>query len=132
MSKDNNEASFYLGLAGSISLIIGVFAPLMSVPFAGSINYFQGGEGDGIIVLTLAGISLALVFMNQTGYLYITSAASAALIFFTFYNIRRNLGAGSQDLGGFGDLARGMIQYQWGWAFLIIGVILLFISASKA
>ena len=39
-------------------MAIGVFLPLLSMPIVGSINYFQNGRGDGVIVLVLAAILL--------------------------------------------------------------------------
>ena len=54
-----------LGLIGSVVLFIGVFAPIVSVPIMGNINYFQNGQGDGMIILVLAVISLILVLMGK-------------------------------------------------------------------
>ena len=50
-----------LGLIGSITLFIGVFAPIVSIPLIGNANYFRNGQGDGTIVLILAVVSLILV-----------------------------------------------------------------------
>jgi len=127
----DNEASFYLGLIGCISLIIGVFAPLISGPFGVTFNYFQGGAGDGIIILAIVFISFILVMIGKYEPLLISAIASLGLTGFTFYQIRENLSYTTGEFGEFGDLAASMIQYQWGWAFLIIGSILLFFSAIK-
>ena len=48
----------YLGLIASILLLIGVFVPIVSVPFVGDMNYFQNGKGDGVFILILAIVSL--------------------------------------------------------------------------
>ena len=40
----------WFGILGSILLFIGVFAPIISVPIVGNVNYFQNGKGDGVIV----------------------------------------------------------------------------------
>jgi len=43
---------------GSILLAFGVFAPLVSIPMLGHLNYFRNGQGDGVIVLILAGVGV--------------------------------------------------------------------------
>src|SRR5688572_6811275 len=49
-AKNNSQM---IALAGSAALFFGVFAPLISVPFLGTMNYFQNGRGDGVIILAL-------------------------------------------------------------------------------
>jgi len=36
-----------VGLAGSICLALGTFAPIISVPFS-TLNYVNNGSGDGV------------------------------------------------------------------------------------
>lgn len=40
-----------VGFIGAAALGLGVFMPLVSMPIVGTINYFNNGRGDGIIVL---------------------------------------------------------------------------------
>lgn len=54
-----------VGLIGSLLLFIGVFCPIVSAPIIGNINYFQNGKGDGVLIIILVGISLALTFRKQ-------------------------------------------------------------------
>ena len=129
---NNSNNSFYFGLIGCFALIGGVFVPLISAPIMGSINYFQGGSGDGVLILILAGISLLLILTKKYKGLYLTGLLSSGLIIYTFTQIRGNLTQSGEDFGIFGDLAADMVQYQWGWALLIIGVITIFISAKMA
>ena len=75
-----------LGLIGSVVLFIGVFAPIVSVPIMGNINYFQNGQGDGMIILVLAAISLILVLMEKYKALWFTGSASLAVLLFTLVN----------------------------------------------
>ena len=53
------------GIIGSILLFLGVFTPIISAPLVGSINYFQNGKGDRVIVLVLAVISIGLVLAKK-------------------------------------------------------------------
>ena len=70
----------YLGLTASILLFIGVFAPIMSVPIIGNMNYFQNGKGDGTSILILAIVSLMLVLANKYKGLWLTGVGSLAVL----------------------------------------------------
>lgn len=128
-----------IGLMGCIMLFIGVFTPLIKVPFIGEINYIANGKGDGIIILILAVISLFLVLGKNYKGLYFTGFCSASLMIFTYVNIQSRISEMKQGLNKtlsgnpfkeLADAAAQAVQIQWGWAFLIIGVILLFVAAS--
>lgn len=69
-----------LGVIGSLLLFIGVFTPIMSVPIVGSLNYFQNGRGDGVIVLVFAVISIALTLGKKYRGLWITGAGSLGVM----------------------------------------------------
>ena len=119
-----------LGLIGSIILIFGVFAPLISIPIMGSLNYIQNGEGDGVIILLLAAVSLILVALKKYKGLWFTGFGSLALLAFTFINLQIRIYETQQELvdNPFAGLAT--IQLQWGWAVLAIGAVLVIASAA--
>ena len=77
-----------LGYSGSIVLELGVFAPLITIPPMGSINYFVNGRGDGVIVLCLAFLSVLLVAFGRFDFLWFTASGSLAVIVFTFTTVR--------------------------------------------
>ena len=128
-----------LGLFGSIVLIIGVFTPLVSVPIMGNMNYFQNGEGDGTIVLILAVTSLILVLARKYKGLWFTGIGSLGIILSTFINFRLKISQAKEDIRsefadnpfrGLADVALQSVQLQWGWAFLIVGAVLVIASAA--
>lgn len=128
-----------LGLIGSVGLIIGVFSPLVSVPIMGNMNYFQNGKGDGIIVLTLAIVSLFLILAKNYRLLWFTGFTSFAVIFYTFLNFQSKMSQVKMQMGsqladnpfhGLADIAMKSVQLQWGWAILVIGSILVIASAA--
>jgi hypothetical protein len=128
-----------LGLLGSGLLFIGVFLPLVRLPFIGNINYFQNGQGDGVIVLILAAISFILVFMERHDWHYVTGGLALAMILYTFVNIQFGLARSRADLHtelagnpfrGLAEVAMQSIQMQWGWAVLLLGGLLLIASAA--
>ena len=128
-----------LGLIGSVVLFIGVFAPIVSVPIMGNINYFQNGQGDGMIILVLAAISLILVLMEKYKALWFTGSASLAVMLFTLVNFQTKMSQFKADMEleladnpfrGLADMAISSVQLQWGWALLVVGAVLVIISAA--
>ena len=128
-----------LGLIGSAILFVGVFAPIVSIPIMGNMNYFQNGKGDGVIVLVLAVISFILVLLKKFKGLWFTGLGSMAIMTFTFINFQMALNNTRTQMEteltgnpfrGIADMAMQSVQIQWGWALLIIGVVLLIASAA--
>jgi len=128
-----------LGLIGSAILFVGVFTPIISIPIMGNMNYFQNGKGDGTFVLVLAVISLILVLLKKFKGLWFTGLGSIAIMTFTFINFQMALvntrtqmetELKGNPFRGIADMAMQSVQIQWGWALLIIGVVLLIASAA--
>lgn len=120
-----------VGIVGAIVLFIGVFAPIVSVPIMGHMNYFQNGKGDGAIVLVLAVLSLVAVLINKEALLFFTSLGCLGTLTFTFVNFKIGLSrmlaeaSSSDDLfSGLAELAASAVQLQWGWALHVIGACL--------
>ncbi len=129
-----------LGLLGSLILIVAVFAPLVSIPIAGSINYFQNGKGDGIIILLLAIISIYLVISEKYKGLWFTGILSYIVMLITFFNFHYNVSEakhniriefGNNPFSDFADMMIQSVQLEWGWALLITGAALLLYSAAS-
>jgi hypothetical protein len=127
------------GILGSTLLFFGVFTPIVSAPIVGNINYFQNGRGDGIIILGLSVLSIALVFAKKYGGLWFTGLGSFALMIFTFINFQLRMAQMEEEMDrtlagnpfrGIADVAMQSIQMQWGWAVLVIGAALVIASAA--
>lgn len=132
----NNKA---LGLMGSITLFIGVFTPIISIPMIGNRNYFQNGKGDGTFILILAIISFILVLKEKYKRLWFTGIGSLIILTFTFVNfqmtlinIKNSMGSDLENnpFRGLVDMAMQSVQLQWGWALLVIGSGLVIASAA--
>jgi len=128
-----------LGLMGSIVLFVGVFAPIVSVPIVGNINYFNNGKGDGTIVLFLAAVSLILVFAKKYKGLWFTGLGSFGLMLFSFVNLLSRISEAKAKMEselagnpfrGLADIAMQSLQVQWGWALLVVGAALIIASAA--
>ncbi|MDR9770181.1 hypothetical protein [Acetomicrobium sp.] len=129
----------YLGLIASILLLIGVFVPIVSVPFVGDMNYFQNGKGDGVFILILAIVSLISIFAKKYKALWFTGPGSLAILIFTFSNFQvrmadvkkqMELELADNPFRDLADIALQSVQLQWGWALLIVGSVLLIVSAA--
>lgn len=134
------ETKKLLGLSGAALLVLGAFMPIVSLPIIGSLNYLNNGQGDGIFVILLAIVAVALTLSGNYKFVWIPGAISAALILFTLIRLmqvvseaRANL---ESELAGnpFAGLAEGLlntVQLQWGWVVLALGSILV-IATSLA
>jgi hypothetical protein len=110
-----------------------VFAPIFSVPLLGTINYFQNGKGDGVIVLVLAIVSVALALVKLYKGLLLTGGGTIAILVFTLFNFQSKMSdlqssmekeLAGNPFAGFGQAVLNSIQLEWGWAVLIIGACL--------
>lgn len=128
-----------IGLMGSIVLFIGVFAPIVSIPIMGNLNYFQNGKGYGTIILVLAAISLVLVLAKKYKGLWFTGIGSLGVMIYTLVNFYLEMSQlkayteselADNPFSGLADMAIGSIQLQWGWALLVVGAVLVIISAA--
>jgi len=126
------------GIAGSILLFFGVFAPIVRVPTIGNINYFRFEKGYATIICILAAISLFLTIKNKRKWLYFTGIASFSIVAITFMhfymksldttiNIERKLSW--NPFHGFTDISMDNIRFQWGLAILITGSVFIILSA---
>ncbi len=139
-SRSQTETTkLWLGIVGSIVLFVGVFAPIISAPFVGNVNYFQNGKGDGTIVLILAVLSFVLVLTKFSVGLWLTGLGSLSVLVFTFVNFQTKMAEAKakmdKDLAGnpfrgFADVAIQSAQLEWGWALLVVGAMLVIASAA--
>lgn len=128
-----------LGYTGSLTLFVGVFTPIISLPIVGSVNYFQNGQGDGTIVLFMAIFSLILTFSERFWALWFPGIVSLALLLFTFLNVQTRLSEAKTQMEsqlsgnpfrGLADVAMQSVQIQWGWAVMVIGAGLILAAAA--
>lgn len=128
-------------LVGAILLLIGAFLPVLSVPIMGSITLFNNGRSDGLIIVGLAVVAIALTVLNKINIIRIVAIASLAIVFFDLYRVYTKISNAKIEISEklannpFGNAASAMmdtIQLQYGWVVLIIGcLILLFGSFFK-
>lgn len=119
-----------LALAGSAILFIGIFCPLISLPILGSVNYFQNGEGDGVILLILSVITAGAAATDKVTWALFTGLGAFVVMVISFFMFQQHIdemqtkiqselaGNPFQELS---DAALNSIQLQWGCAVLMLG-----------
>ncbi|MHC0067539.1 type IV pilin-like G/H family protein [Nostoc sp. UIC 10890] len=141
VSLDNieNVLGKTLGILGAIILFIGVFTPIVSVPIAGSFNYFYNGKGDGVILIGIAIISLIIALKEKFKLLWWTGIASLGVLLLGLINFQMRISQLKSQMEdelagnmfkGIADVAAQSIQLQWGWVILIIGTGLILAAAA--
>lgn len=127
-----------IGFIGIGLITIGAFLPFIKLPIIGSLNYFRNGEGDGTILLILAFGSLLFILIDKMKWLWITGGCSALTLLYTLYNfkVRMNEVKGEIDTSLEGNPFKGItdvmiqsVQLEVGVPVLIIGILLIFVSA---
>ena len=107
------------GLLGSVTLFIGVFVPLISIPTIENVNFLHcHRKSDVMIMLGLATISFILVLAKKFKALWFTGIVSLCLTIVAFIHFR----IWRPHIAD--------IQFEWGWALLIIGPALIIVSAA--
>ncbi len=128
-----------IGLIGAAILFVGVFAPVVSYPIAGSVNYFHNGSAEGVIVLAFAVASAIAIGVRRFGALWYTGIGSLGVLGYGFFHLHSKIanmkrGVETQlsgnPLRGLADAALGGIQLQWGWGILALGAVMVLIAAG--
>lgn len=136
--------------AGTILLLVGLFTPLVGIPFF-TLNYYNLSQfsslaGLGFFLLLICGVG-GIVLAATKRYRALKWPGLGALLILacTFSIIQSKLsearaemtknmagmpgGTASNPFKGMGDAFMSMIQMQWGWGVLAAGAVLM-IAAS--
>jgi tetratricopeptide (TPR) repeat protein len=133
-----------LGICGVALLLIGTFLPIVSVPVIGSVNYFRGGQGDGIFILIIVVLASFFIYRRLYRWLLFPGLGSLALLLYGYFHLNRIVGeikyqmnAGLTQLADnpmkdtvaeMANAAIDSIQLQWGWGVLLLGALLLIVA----
>ena len=127
-----------LGYGGAAVLALGVFAPIVRLPIVGTMNYFHNGEGDGVILLVLAAVSVLAVALRRWFVLYGTGGGSLMLLAYALFawsgkmrtaRAEYSASMAGNPFSGIGEAMFSTVQLQLGWVLLFIGACLLLAAA---
>jgi hypothetical protein len=119
-----------LALIGAALLFVGAFMPIISVPIMGSMNYFQNGKGDGVVIVLLAIATAIFAGGGYVKHVIWTGLAALAMLGFTFFRFQTKLAEAHAEMDaqmadnpfrGLAEAAMNSVQLQWGWAVLLLG-----------
>ena len=119
-----------VALIGAAAIIIGVFSPLVSIPFFGAISYASQKQGEGFVMIGAAVVAVLLCYSRN---LFWPAAMAGILVLVDVLLTLINLHTISGEMG---DSSNPLIKAfanavspSWGFALLLIGGILLICSA---
>ena len=112
-----------MGLLGIGLLVLGVFLPLVSLPFVGTVNYYFNGHGDGTMILIIIPTALFSLVTSRYRLAIAHSIIAAVLCSHTLLNL---LQVKNSD-----PMAQNLIQLNMGWLALYGGIILLFLAGVR-
>jgi hypothetical protein len=124
-----------VGVTGAVVLALGVFAPIVTMPLVGDIDYFRRGNGEGPAILLLAALAAGLALARKYRLILLPAGLSLGMIGYKFLDVRAKLHdarAALDSLGPLrplGALAVDAIRLRWGWAAMLAGIALLFVAA---
>jgi hypothetical protein len=137
-----------ISFAGASLLLVGLFTPLVGVPFF-TLNYYSLSQfsslaGLGFFLLLLCGIgSIVLAAMKRYGMLKWPGLGALLVVAYTFYYISSGISQAKTEMAkniasmpdgqanpfkGMGDTFMSMIQMQWGWGLLAAGAVMLIVA----
>jgi hypothetical protein len=121
--------------AGAGALVVGLFTPIVTLPFLGTVNLFNNGTNMlGLALLALAAIAAGLALKDREQDVIWPGAAGALILVYCFVKLQIALsqmrGGMSKSLegnpfAGLAQTAMSNVQLQWGWIVLALGVGLL-------
>ena len=125
-------------LAGAALMAFGTLLPVISIPLAGNLNYFQNGQGDGVFVIVLAAVTAFMAFKKSLKFSWIPASLAGVLIIYSLVSlistVSNSLAELESSLEGnpFAGLAQGLVgsvQIQWGWGVMLAGVVAVIIGS---
>lgn len=129
-----------IAFAGAALLLLGLFAPIVTMPIIGTINLFgNGGNPTALALLVLSLIGAGLAAKERQAEILWVGAAACGIVIYSFGRLQYGMAQMRESLNEladnpFGGLAAGAlqtVQIQWGWVVLAAGAGLLLYAGFK-
>ena len=118
------------GFIGVLFLIMGLFAPLISIPIVGTVSYFGLGMGDGWFILVASGLAFIFLLTRNFRLLWLPAILASVIAVWSYSNFQSILSRGRDESNTIAAALSSAIQMQWGWGLFLIGIILLATAAT--
>ena len=105
---------------GPFVTLLGVFCPIVSAPFIGSITYMARKDSDGFIILGIAAILIVCGLLKWKGASVILSVINLIIIGAGFFKMLSIISDSPSPIP---------MSMQWGWGLLFGGIVLTLIGA---
>jgi len=115
--------------AVGIALIgVGLFLPIVTLPFVGTVNYIVTWRGIAVALLLV--VSAALVATQRFRGLLVTGGVAAALTAYTYVRLSMSVAEGRATMTdspfvGLAEQLTETLQLEWGWFVLLAGIVFL-------
>jgi hypothetical protein len=134
------DRAIIAALCGSLLLLLGMFAPIVSTPPSGSMSYWQSGSEEAVLIVALVVATMLLVASGQIKRLLWVGIAALGVVGFTFGRVvyvltisRRHLAEGTGDPGtGLAEAVFASAHILWGWPALILGSAMIIFAGWEA
>ena len=121
-----------VSLIGSVLPDFGPFCPLVSMPLVGNMSYFSNPSGptDGVIILALAAGAGLCAILRRPVITALCGMASVGVAGTSYIMLFQKISTVKADMAreladnpfrGLAELAANAVQFQWGWAVLLLG-----------
>lgn len=117
-----------IAIIGVLTVVLGVFCPLFTVPIIGSISYAGQMQGEGLLLEACAIASLIFALNNVHAPSFITGLIVLGDIGLSLTNFFSKIGAMAAEDNVFSRAAAKMVSPSFGFAVLLIGAALLITS----
>jgi hypothetical protein len=119
-----------VNIFGAALVTVGVFSPLVVVPFLGAVTYAAQRQGEGFLLL---GAALVSVIFALAAKVYWPSVVAGLIVVadagFTLVNMIKLMGTMQSNANPFLKAFSGGLSPSWGFALLFIGAVMLVASA---
>jgi hypothetical protein len=120
-----------LGLVGAVLMGLGTFLPFVRMPVVGSLSYFNNGQGDGLIIVFLAGGITIFLLLRWYLLALIPGLVAGGIVGNAVLKISRMIREMNDELGqalednpfaGFGALLAQSVQIDVGAYIMGLGI----------
>lgn len=120
-----------LSITGALLIFVGIFMPIYSIPFLGSVTFLKNSGTASIILAGATAASIVLSFLNKQKLVLLTGTTGIFAILYPMWRLISKMNEIKKELGSniFGSMASEVIKIEAGFPILLIGAGIVIISS---